>query len=254
MSTKTPYTEWKNLPTCQSDEILTELIEAKQLQAARLLIAPTGLGKTNTIKLFKKQFEADTFIVTVGDSYKLVDVLDSLLEQLGITKWKNETRIRQKLQMVADALLKVKGKPIIIIDESENLKPNSLRMMKELFDHTFIRCSIVMIATEDIIETIHNRRRRNRTGVPQLWSRLKAGVRYITDIDKARDFVPFFKMYIPKEENLQDLLMELCANYRELHDYMHPVLLHAAKKNEDVTEKMFRILHKVSPNQQTRRA
>lgn len=257
MSTKN-YNGWQDIQTLQSKEIISELIEAKENRLARLLVSDTGLGKTNTIKIFKRKLNANTYVITVGDSFKLVDVLDSILLQLEITTQKSETRIREKLHTITEALknLNGKSKPIIIIDEAENLKPNSLRMMKELYDHIIDYCSLVLIGTEQILETIHNKRRRNRTGVPQLWRRFKAGTRYITPINKARDFVPFFEKYIPGETDLQDSLLELCENYGELHDYLEPVLRHASTNNQAVTDQLFRFIHKLPPrrNQIAKRA
>lgn len=56
---------------------------------------------------------------------------------------------------------------------------------------------------------------------------------------------PFFDLHIPKELDLQDLLIELCDNYGELHDYLHRFLQHCDKKNLPVTEQNFRLYHKI---------
>jgi DNA transposition AAA+ family ATPase len=251
MSTKT-YDGWQEMPTLQFKEIISELIEAKEERLAKLIISDTGLGKTNTIKIFQRKYSRHTYVIKVGDSFKLADIVDEILQQLGldtsnVKRWANEARIRSKLHIIEARLreLKMKGEKVIMIfDETENLKPNSLRMMKELYDHVIEYCSIVLIGTQQILDTIFNTRRRNRTGVPQLWRRFKAGKRDITPINKARDFKPFFNQY-SIEPNLQDLLMELCENYGELHDYLEPVLRHAAGKGEKITEQLFRLYHKL---------
>lgn len=244
----TNYKSWQDVPTLQSKEILAELTDAKNNKAAKLIISDTGLGKTNTIKLFKQAHSAGTFVITVGDSYKLGDVLDALLEQLDINSYRVSTTVRAKMQLIVDKLKELSAslKCVIIIDEAENLKPNSLRMMKELYDHVIENCSLVLIGTEQILETIHNRRRRNRTGVPQLWRRFKAGTRYVSSLKKDRDFAPFFKLYIPEEIGLQKLLIQYAENYGELHDYLEPVLRFAAAKDKPITEELFRIIHKIS--------
>jgi DNA transposition AAA+ family ATPase len=242
------YKGWLNVETLQSKEILAELNDAKNNKAAKLIISDTGLGKTNTIKLFKKVHNAGTFVITVGDSYKLGDVLDALLEQLGITTYRTSITARNKMQLIVDKMkeLSTSLNCVIIIDEAENLKPNILRMMKELYDHVIEYSSLVLIGTEQILETIHNRRRRNRTGVPQLWRRFKAGTRYVSSLKKDRDFAPFFKTYIPTETGLQKLLVQYAENYGELHDYLEPVLRFAAAKGQPVTEDLFRVIHKIS--------
>jgi hypothetical protein len=48
------YNGWQDVKTLQTKEILDELIEAKDHQAAKLIISDTGLGKTHTLKLFRQ--------------------------------------------------------------------------------------------------------------------------------------------------------------------------------------------------------
>jgi DNA transposition AAA+ family ATPase len=249
------YNGWQDVKTLQTKEILDELIEAKDHQAAKLIISDTGLGKTHTLKLFRHAKPDHTYVIVVGDSFKLADVLDELLMQMGLYKsakrWAQEATIRYKLSQIKMALRSMRiqnKKPIIIIDEAENLKPNALRMMKELYDAIIEYCSLVLIGTPQILDTIFNRRRRNRTGVPQLWRRFKAGTREVTPLDKVRDFTPFFDMYIPDEEDVQDLLIELCENFGELHDYLDPVLRHCANNNKPLTKQTFLLFHKLKYN------
>jgi DNA transposition AAA+ family ATPase len=248
MSSNLKYNGWQQVRTLQSKEILAELNDAKKRLRAKLIINDTGAGKTNTVKLFKEGEPTHTYVIKVGDSFKLVDVVDEILLQMGISKWRYSTRIREKLQMISDTMSDIRkngGNPLIIIDEGENLKPNSLRMMKELYDYIIDFCSIVIIGTEQILDTIFNKRKRNRQSVPQLWRRFKAGTRFISTIDKARDFKAFFQLYIPNEQDLQDLLIELCENYGELHDYLDPVLEYASDNNKPATEELFRLFHKM---------
>lgn len=251
MSTKIIYKGWKDIPTFQFKEITSELEAAKKHRRASLLISQTGGGKTHIIKMFHRESPDHTYVVTVGYSYKLIDVLDELVQQLGITLEfvKSERQnIRMKLAAIAAKLRDIKkkgGKPVIIMDEAENLQPAVLKMIKELYDFIIHNCSIVLIGTDQILDSILNRRNKNRQSVPQLWRRFKAGTRYITPINKARDFKPFFDLHIPAQLDIQDLLLELCDNYGELHDYLHPVLCYCAERQEPVSEKVFRYYHKL---------
>jgi len=244
------YNGWQDLQTFQSKEILSELMEAKSYQAAKLLISDTGAGKSNTIKLFKHAKPDHTYVITVGDSYRLVDVVHELMRLLDLhVQYKRDMHmIREKLSLIAEKLQEIRkkgGKPVIIIDEAENLKPQVLKMIKELYDAIIRYCSIVLIGTEQIMDSILNRKSKNRQSVPQLWRRFKAGTRYISKIDKARDFKPFFDLYIATEPDVQDILLDVCDNYGELHDYLDPVLRHCAEKNVELSEKTFRLFHKL---------
>lgn len=258
---QTPYNGWQNLQTLQSKEILSELMEAKKNICAKLLISDTGLGKTNTIKQFKRSMPDHTYVVTVGDSFRMIDVVDEILIQLGVEiprhKW--EYMLRVKLSLIAkhmEQLNSNKNKPLIIIDEAENMKPAALKMMKELYDAITENdnCSVVLIGTDQILDSILNRKNKNRQSVPQLWRRFKAGTRYIQPINKARDFKPFFEKYIPGNTDVQDILLELCENYGELHDYLHPVLLDCSQKGKPLTKETFEFYHKIPVNKTLKRA
>lgn len=245
------YNGWQDLQTLQSKEVLSELMEAKSYQSAKLLISDTGLGKSNTIKLFKNTKPQYTYVLTVGDSYRLIDVVHEIMELLEVdiySKRRQGQNLRNKLIAIADKLKEIKakgGKPVIILDEAENLKPQVLKMVKELYDAVIKYCSIVLIGTDHIIDSMLNRKSKNRQSVPQLWRRFKAGTRYISKIDKARDFTPFFNLYIANEPDVQDVLLEVCENYGELHDYLDPVLRHCGEKNVELNEKTFRLFHKL---------
>jgi len=246
---------WQDIQTLQSKEIISELIEAKENRRALLIISDTGLGKTNSIKIFAKKMPRNTYVITVGDSFKLEDIVNEIIASLGMEIPERRERfgyravgIKIKLDQIKKKIGEIVeggGEPIIILDEAENLKPSVLKMIKELYDAIIDDCSIVMIGTDQIMDAILNRKHKNRQSVPQLYRRFKAGIRYVSPINKARDFVPFFKTYIPNETGLQDLLMQCCENFGELHDYLEPLLRYADKNSKPVTEELFRLIHKM---------
>ena len=242
------YNGWKQLQTLQTKEVLTELLDAKENRKASLIIADTGLGKTYSVDLFEQKYKQHTYRITVGDSYKLVHVVSAILRKLEITQQFRHTHVNEKLELIATKLRQIKssgGKPIIILDEAENLKPAVLKMIKELYDAIIKYCSIVLIGTEQILDSILNRKHKNRQSVPQLWRRFKAGVRYITPFEKVRDMKPFFQEYIPGEPDVQDILIEQCENYGELHDFLEPVLRYCQKNSKPFNEQTFRLYHKL---------
>ncbi len=244
---------WHDLPTLQSKEIISELMDSKVNRKASLIISDTGLGKTNSIKLFKRQMPHHTYVLTVGDSYKLEDIINEICLMLGVdivepNVWRRINTTKVKLTNIAKRLKEIAGEghdPQIIIDEAENLKTGVLKMVKELYDAIIDDCSLVLIGTDQILDAILNRKHKNRQSVPQLWRRFKAGTRYVSPLNKARDFAQFFQKYIPGQLDLQDLVMKCAENYGELHDYMEPVMRQAAKNNKPVTEELFRLVHKM---------
>jgi DNA transposition AAA+ family ATPase len=245
------YQGWKDLQTRQSKEILSELMEASEEARALLLISATGLGKSNTIKLFMNRKPKFTYCITVGASFKLINIVDALLDEMGIEYGHLRNHlVHKKLNLISGYLKSLPASntvPTIIIDEAENLQPSVLKMIKELYDAIHSHASIVLIGTEQILDAILNRKHKNRQSVPQLWRRFKAGTRYISPLKKDRDFKQFFDLYIPGNIALQALLISLCNNYGELHDYLDPVLARASKQGKEPSEELCRLLHKI-PN------
>lgn len=242
------YNGWQNFPTIQFKEIISELIDAKEEPKALMLIADTGYGKSNAIKAFNLKKPKNVFVFTLGDSYNLVSLLNEVCMALGIQAYSISTRnfkylairkISQKLNEMAAA----GPLPVMIFDEAENAKIPTFKSIKELYDAIIENCSIVLIGTYQLLDQL-NKKSSNQS-VPQLRRRFKAGTRYITPFNKAKDMKPFFEMYIPSQPDLQDLLIQICDNYGELHDYLHPFLVHCDKKNIEPTETNFRLYHKI---------
>jgi DNA transposition AAA+ family ATPase len=242
------YTGWQDLPTRQSKQIIKELMEAKEQQMVLLLISDTGLGKSNSIKIFMQKERNHVYKIVVGASYKLHNVVDELMEKMEIEHALKPQQTYQKLKLIAEKLKVISEEgylPMIIIDEAENLMPAVLRTLKELYDAVFEYTSIVLIGTDQILDNLLNRKHKNRVSVPQLWSRFEAGTRFITPLDKAKDFKLFFDAYIPNEKAVQDLLISKANNYRVFKNMLHPALAKAATMDKPL-EEVFRYVNKIS--------
>jgi DNA transposition AAA+ family ATPase len=248
------YTGWQDLPTLQSKEILSELTESKEARRASLIISDTGLGKSNTIKLFMKKYPQHTYLITVGDSFSLADLINELMRMLGLSilSGKNSRFFKMRNLKRRLAELGEQGDIMIILDEAENMRHKALKAIKELYDAVIEHCSITLIGTDQII-TLLTKKIQGQS-VPQLWRRFKAGTRFITPLNKARDFKPFFDKHITGNNDVQDILIQECENYGELHDYLDPVLRHCAKKKMELTEEVFRFFHKLPAKRQLKRA
>ena len=244
------YSGWAYEKTVQSQEILNALLEGKKAHRAMMIIANTGLGKSGSCSKFLEKESKHTYRITVGDSWRPIHLVDAIMSVFGIVKnWKNtENSINRKLRAIADKLVHLKNagaRVQIIIDEAENLKPAFLKMIKELHDAIIEHCSYTLIGTPYLLESLLNSKQKNRMSVPQLHRRLKAGTRLITDINKARDFAPFFKRHIDPYKDVQDLVLEYADNYGELHDYLDPFLQHCHDNDVHPSGKLFRFFHQL---------
>jgi len=247
MATKNNY--WELQRTRQFDEIISTLDDCKNDCKTALLIAPTGLGKTNAIDTFCKKNPQYTYRITVNSLYKLIDIINEMCEKVGAetqistARRMAERSLKVKLEKISEKLIEIKhmgGEPILIIDEGENMELNVLKMMKGLFDIIKGSCSIVLVGTPKLLNNMLNSTGRNRSALPELYRRFKAGLRMITPLDKRVDFKPFFDKHVI-DKGLVKLLTNLCDNYGELYDYLQPTLKECAEKGVPLTENFFRL-------------
>jgi len=147
-------TYWEILPTPQLIQALSILKDAKAYGATNLIIADTGAGKTQSVNLFHRKNPADTFVVTVGSSDNLADLIDKIIDQLKITTGKTKSK---KLRDIARKLRSMKENgldPQLIMDEAEYMKIPALCATKELYDYLHQYCSIVLIGTPQLLKNL----------------------------------------------------------------------------------------------------
>lgn len=227
---------WQPVATNQMNFMLSVFEDAKENGDTNLIIGDTGAGKSFITKLFASHNPLDLFIIKVGSSDNLADLIDKILEKAKIptakTKSKNINGIIKHMQK-----LKFDGyKPMIVFDESEYMKQPTLGMMKELYDDLSGHCSIIMIGTDELLDNLDKLRKRKKAGMRQFYRRIKFGIRELPKID--RKFNGFLDKIEDKE--LIKFLQTNCENYGELHDCLVPAMREADRLGEPLTEDFVR--------------
>lgn len=217
--------------TEQLTEALAHIEDLKDKCRAGMIIGRTGCSKTFTSNLIKKKYSrnnGDVFILTVSSTYNWEDVVDGLMQILGIhSDYVNKQSKQQKLNAIVAKLKELKAaglKPIIIFDEAENLPVAMLKSIKTLYDALVKICAICLIGTDQLIVNILNKRQKNRVAIPQLWSRLKMGKLELSAISRGIEFPKFFHSLKIEDKVLQDMCFEHCEDYRELTDFLYPLI------------------------------
>lgn len=227
---------WQTQPTPQFVAVISNLKESKEHGVTNVFFGETGSGKTHAISVFASKNPHDTFVVTVGSSDNLGDLIDKIIDQLKITTGKTKSA---KLRDIAKKMkeLKAQGyKPQIIFDEAEYMKQPALCCMKELYDNLQNYCSIVLVGTDQLRENLDKLRKRNKAGIPQFYRRIKFGIRILPNID--RSFAMFIEGVTDKQ--LVKFLQRNCDNYGELHDCLVPALRESDKSGEPLTIQLVR--------------
>lgn len=246
ISVKKEY--WKTVQTRQMMQAITALTDAKQHSRTAMIIQSTGMGKTKAADILCNKTPLHTYRLTVSSLYRLNDILAELADKLGVD-FNNGYKLSQKtkVDLLAERLKTIYhngGKPMIIFDEAENLKMPVINMLKGLYDVVNNYCAIVLIGTETLLVKLTHTRRNSVDAVPQFYRRFKVGLKRLSMLEKHIDFKPFFEAF-GVDKGLQKLLISLCDNYGELHDYLEPALKEADERGELLTEDFFRLLYDI---------
>lgn len=224
-------TYWEVKNTDQTLATIASLQDAKDAGSTGSIIGETGSGKTFTVNLFAAKNPLDCYVVTIGSSDNLSDIIDKLIDVMKINvaaKTKSG-----KLREIAKHLkgLKAQGyRPQIIFDECEYMRQPALCMIKELYDVLVAYCSLVMVGTDQLLINLDKLRKKNKPGIPQLYRRIKFGIRNLPPID--RSYPLFIADY---SAPVKKFLIQNCDNYGELHDAMVTVLREADRTGLPVT-------------------
>jgi len=230
---------WKNVPTAQMKRILATLEDAKEFGYTNVIIGETGCGKTYIAGLFAQNFPLDCFTVKVSSQDSIGDLLEKVCDRIHIPLEKSRSKtlraITRKLtQMKSDA-----HKPMLIFDEAEYMKQPALCNMKELYDNLNGVCAVILMGTDQLTNHLEKMRKKNKDGIPQLYRRIRFGVRVLPAID--RTFKEFLKGFEITPE-VAKFLRENCDNYGELHDVLVPALREAERTGQPLTENLIRTI------------
>jgi DNA transposition AAA+ family ATPase len=235
---KTEKVYWQTIPTVQMQRILATLEDAREYGYTNVIIGETGCGKTYVSNIFAKAHPVDVILVTISQSDNIGDLLDKILDKLKIGSGKTKSKKLKDIVAALHARRFNGGKPMIIFDEAEYMKQPALCAMKELYDNLVGICSIVMIGTDQLTRNLDRLRRRNKDGIPQLYRRIKFGIRILPNIDRT------FKQFLNDvtDRDLIRFVRENCDNYGELHDVLVPAMREADRTGSPLTEKFVRTI------------
>lgn len=229
---------WEMKQTPQLMRMISTLEDAKENGQTNIIIGETGCGKSYISDLFLRANPVDTFKIVVGSLDTIGDLLDKVIDVLKIATPKTKSK---KIGEIAKRLkqLKLEGfKPHLIFDECEYMKQPALCSMKELYDALNRICGITLIGTSQLLDNLDKLRKKNRSGIPQFYRRVKFGIRELPTIDRT------YNMFLEeiKDKDLRNFLKQQCDNYGELHDVLVPSMKEAERTGNELTENFVRTI------------
>lgn len=230
---------WEPVATAQLKRILSTLEDARTFASTNVVIGDTGCGKTYVANIFAQGYPMDCHIVTVGSQDNIGDLLEKVCDKLHLATEKTKSRT---LRAIAAKMKKMRGeglKPILIFDEAEYMRQPALCNMKELYDNLNGIASIVLMGTGQLTRHLDKMRKKDKDGIPQLYRRIKFGIRPLPAID--RTFKQFLNG-ISTDRGIERFVRENCENYGELHDVLVPALRECDRTGQPLTENLVRTM------------
>jgi len=158
--------------------MIAHLITLKEWSYAGVIDGSTGTGKTFAINDFQRQFPNATFKITAAADFTPKRFMQELGGLLGLNIYDTQYDLRGHIQKALSGMVK----PIIIIDEAENLTDHNYSSIKAIYDAMEERCGIVLVGANNYWSNLQAKARRNRLRAhcfPQIVSRFRAHVLHV---------------------------------------------------------------------------
>ena len=241
---------WPTVATSQFKEIVVRLDTAKKGSMPCTLIGETGCGKSYAIEQFKKKNPRGTYVTICNDLFKPADLLDAIMDSIGIPTDQQPANPVKKLKEINIFLSRraAEGlKPILILDEAENMKIQPIKSIKSIYDTLIGTCAIVLIGTDELKRKMDKLKNKKNPadGIPQFYRRfMVAHLHKLDSIDLSfRDFL--LENTFIKDRKLKSTLQALCNDYGSLHDYLEPAIREAERMKQPLTDEFFRSINKI---------
>ncbi len=207
--------------------------------AFKMIIGESDCGKTFAINQYCKAHPTDSIKITINDMDKIKDIIEEIGRQLSIEL---PLGAGNRLRAIAREFRSraLRGvKMILILDEGENTKIPGLKMYKAIYDLVQGYAAFVIAGTPELPKMMNLLLGKGTPGIKQVVRRFKAGIVNLPPMD--RKYTPF--MDLVEDIRLRKLLVGLCDNYGELHDFLEPAILSAKKDGKPLTEEYFRTMY-----------
>lgn len=211
---------WSIINTPQLNQLLIELTESKQDGTTKVITCEPGAGKSFGLELFANRYPNETYTIKISSMHRIGDIINDAGDQMRAEYGKNASK-QKKLAAIIIKLRELKRmgkKPILIVDESENMDIKTMGLVKGLFDGVKDYCSIVLIGTPDLLGHMEKAKTSTQTGGAQFYRRFKAGITPLPEIDK-HTYNAFFDSLEINDEALRKAITSKADNYGELYDY-----------------------------------
>lgn len=228
---------WGHFDTVNYLYCMQTFDEARHTKMPKVLDGETGSGRSYAATMYKQQHPQETYIVTACGDLTSKGLLIEIAEAVKSETIGSGSRLRKGIvaRLLKDA------NPLLIIDESENLKDGAWDSIKTMMDALKGHCGIVIIGANRFEQTIRAKSDRMQRNFPQIYRRMKeGGIKKLVpfELTDVRDICIDLGI---SDVKVQQLLFDHCRNLGELSGAISNVLRECA--SDAVTaQKVKRIL------------
>lgn len=231
-------TYWKHIDTDNFLLVRRACTKAKKNRGRVGIDGFTGSGKTYALEAFKRENVAETFVVKCSGDMNPKDFMLAIAEAVGADTVGSRYNLRKS---IVKKLLEL-HRPVLIIDESENVKKEPvLDAIKGMCDELENKCGIVLCGV-DIKDKFFKLSEKKKYCYPQINRRFNGS---------------WFKMFPMSEHDIKKVCQEVGIDsngavqwlLRNVKDYGHlsqvvaEALQESNETNKPVTGEMLRILN-----------
>lgn len=172
--------EWVNVETANYADIMNLLMDAKNNSRVHAIVGGAGWGKDTTIKDFAEAFD-NTFIINCSEYWNKKYFMVELLRAMGVSQSGTVTDMVERcIKRVNNCL-----RPLIIINEVDKLKDETLYFFITLYNLTEDKCGIACFSTDQMEKRIDRGLFLNKKGYQEIYSRFGRRFIQLTKPNKA---------------------------------------------------------------------
>lgn len=213
----------------------------REKRAYGILDAEVGSGKTYSAEQYLHDNPVGTYLVTCDEFMAATQFGLELNKQVGGFQPRNLYQMVQNIEHELGNLIGKGITPMILIDESENLKPKSYGAIKALCDRLLGKVSIVLIGANDYEKTLKRRAIRRMACFPQIYSRFKGNIRYLHQLNSA-EVVEVCNQLGIKDRAVHNYLITVTDNWRDLSQHIEKIFDEHLDTGEPITLAMVKRL------------
>lgn len=212
---------WQRFETEQYLDIESAFVEAKTGATVKTVIGGTGTGKTFTAEEMKIKYPVGTFVMRCAGDYNALNFIHYMAEILGIKDAENmsKVKVRKAIEKRIKTLYEAGQRPILVLDEAENLKFPAWERVKSIYDNVKELCGFMIMGTPNWYLKMKLQRDKKRDIAPQIFRRFMSGLKTVHLSEVSESDVK----EICKEIGINDryVVNKICDdvdNYGDLHD------------------------------------